>query len=79
VPPDARTTHDIPRVGQVTIAVIGGRLALVDVSAPGWAIKLDKVESDRIEIEFESGEAEAEFEARVRGDRVQVDIEVDDH
>jgi hypothetical protein len=66
-------------VGQVTIAVIGGRLALVDVSAPGWAIKLDKVESDRIEIEFESGEAEAEFEARVRGDRVQVDIEVDDH
>jgi len=77
VPPDARTTHDIPGVGQVTIEVIGGRLTLVDVSAPGWRIELDEVESDRIEIEFESGDGEARFEARVRGDRVEVKIEVD--
>ncbi|MFZ0015126.1 MAG: hypothetical protein WAL25_13535 [Acidimicrobiia bacterium] len=77
VPPDSRTTYDIPGVGQVTIEVVGGRLSLVDVSAPGWTIGLDKVESDRIEIELVSGDAEARFEARVRGERVEVETEVD--
>lgn len=76
-PADGRTTHNVPGVGSVTIEVRAGVLVLVDVSAPGWNVELDKVESDRIEIEFISGEAEAEFEARIEGARVNVEIEVD--
>jgi len=76
--PDGVTVHDIPGVGSVTIEASLGQLILVDVTAPGWNVELDKVESDRIELEFtSSADAEAEFEARVNDGRVEVRIEVD--
>ena len=76
-PGDGRTTHNLPGVGTVTIEVRAGALILVDVNAPGWNVELDKVEHDRIEIEFTSGEAEAEFEARIEGARVDFEMEID--
>jgi cytoskeletal protein RodZ len=72
------TVHTIPGVGVVTVEVVGNALVLVNVSAPGWSVHLDKIESDRIEIEFESGESEAEFEARLDG-QLRVEVEVDSH
>ncbi len=76
-PADGLTTHNVPGVGSVTIEVRSGALVLIDVSAPGWSVELDKVEHDRIEIEFTSGDAEAEFEARIEGARVAIEIEID--
>jgi hypothetical protein len=76
--PDGITTHTIPRVGTVTIEVFAGQLFLVSVSAPGWSVEHDKIESDRIELEFTNElDAEAEFEARINDGRVEVRIEVD--
>ena len=74
---DQVTTHSIPGVGTVTIEVFQGVLYLSGVSAPGWDVVRDKMESDRIELEFTSGESEAEFEARLRAGGVDVKIEVD--
>jgi hypothetical protein len=75
--PDEVSTHNIPGVGSVTLEVKSGQLILVDVSAPGWDIARNKVESDKIEIEFRSNEAEAEFEAELDHGRVEVDFEVE--
>lgn len=80
VVPDGVTVHTIPGVGSVTIEASMGQLNLVDVTAPGWDIEFDKVESDRIELEFTStadADAEAEFEARINDGRIEVRIEVD--
>lgn len=74
IAPSGRTTHFIRGVGTVTIEVSDGRLVLVSVSAPGWVIEHDKVESDRIEIEFTSGDAEAEFEAEIKDHGVEIEI-----
>lgn len=76
--PDGVTTHTIPGVGSVTIEVSAGQMTLVSVSAPGWDIEHDKLESDRIELEFTNTlDVEAEFEARIENGRVKVEIEVD--
>lgn len=78
VVPDGVTVHTIPGVGSVTIEASSGQLILVDVTAPGWNVEFDKVESDRIELEFTSAvDAEAEFEARIDDGRIEVRIEVD--
>lgn len=76
-PPDGLSTYSIGGVGSVTIEVSSGRLSLVSVTAPGWQYEIEKAESDRIEIEFSSGEAEAEFEARIRHGRIDVETKVD--
>ena len=76
-PPDGQSTYSIPGLGTVTIAVQSGSLILVNVTAPGWTVVIEKEESDRIEIEFTNGEAEAEFEARIRGSLIEVEAEVD--
>ena len=76
--PDGVTTHIVPGVGSVTVEVSAGQLILVNVSAPGWSVEHDKLESDRIELEFTNTlDAEAEFEARINDGRVEVRIEVD--
>lgn len=76
--PDGVSTHAIPGVGTVTIEVQAGQLILVDVSAPGWAVEREKIESDRIELELTSSlDAEAEFEARLKDGGVEVEVEVD--
>lgn len=76
--PEGITAHTVPGVGTVTIEVFAGQLFLVNVSAPGWSVEYEKLESDRIELEFTSAlDAEAEFEARIDNGRVEVRIDVD--
>lgn len=76
--PDGVSTHILPSVGTVTIEVESSQLILVDVSAPGWTIERQRVEPDRIELELIGAlDAKAEFEARVRNGRVDVEVEVD--
>jgi hypothetical protein len=76
--PDGITTHTIPGVGTVTIEAFAGQLFLTSVSAPGWNVEREKIEKDRIELEFTNDlDAEAEFEARIRDGRIEVRIEVD--
>lgn len=78
VVPDGITTHIIPGVGTVTIEAAAGQLFLVSVSAPGWEVENEKLEADRIELEFTNEvDAEAEFEARIQDGRIEVRIEVD--
>jgi hypothetical protein len=72
------TSHDVPGVGTVTIEVSGGDLFLASVNAPGWDVDHDKVERDRIRLRFSSGDAEAQFEARIHDGEVEVRIDVDD-
>lgn len=71
------TTYQLAGVGSITIEVFQGRLHLSAVTAPGWAIEEQRVEPDRIEVELVSGEAEAEFEARIKNGRVEVETEID--
>jgi hypothetical protein len=61
VPPDGETTYEISGVGTVTIAVTNGQLSLIDVSAPGWEVEIEKLESDRIEIDFSNGDSDERF------------------
>jgi hypothetical protein len=76
--PDGIITHTIPGVGTVTIEAFAGELFLTSVSAPGWNVEREKIEKDRIELEFTNDlDAEAEFEARIRDGRIEVRIEVD--
>ena len=76
--PDGVTSHVIPGVGTVTIEASAGQIFLASVSAPGWNVEHDRIESDRIELEFTNElDAEAEFEARINDGRVEVRIEVD--
>lgn len=77
VVPDGVSTYQIPGVGTVTVEVVAGRLALVNVSAPGWEIEEQRVEADRVELELVSGEAEAEFRARINNGEIEVRVEVD--
>ncbi len=77
VVPDGVNTYQISGVGAVTIEVVAGRLVLMNVSAPGWEIEEQRVEADRVELELVSGEAEAEFRARINNGEIEVRIEVD--
>lgn len=70
------STHVIPGVGTVTISAFNGTLTLVSV-VTSWQIEEQRLETDRIEIEFVSGDAEAEFEARAHDGRVEVRIDTD--
>lgn len=70
-------TYEISGVGTVTIAISSGDLVLVDVNAPGWSIEVDKAESDKIEVEFTKGKAEAEFEAEIKHGQLDIEIETD--
>lgn len=71
------STHVIAGVGSVTVEVADGRLILISWSAPGWALERQRVEADRIELEWVLGEAEAEFEARLENGRLRVETEHD--
>jgi len=74
---EGSSSYRIPGVGSVTLEARLGVLALIDVSAPGWSVEIEKHESDRIEIELEKSGAKAEFEARLQNGRLAVEIEVD--
>jgi methyl coenzyme M reductase subunit D len=62
--------------GTVTVQISAGQLILIDVTAaPGWGTEVDRADGERIEVEFESGGNEAEFEARVHNGELRVRIE----
>jgi methyl coenzyme M reductase subunit D len=62
--------------GTVTVQISDGQLILIDVTAaPGWGTEVDRADGERIEVEFESGGNEAEFEARVHNGELRVRIE----
>lgn len=72
------STHLMSGVGSVTVEVTAdGRLALVSWTAPGWTLERQRVESDRVELKWALGDAEAEFEARLDNGRIEVEIEHD--
>jgi hypothetical protein len=74
---DQRLDYDIPGVGSITIEIVGGRLELVNISAPGWDIDIERAEADRVKVEFERGSDEVEFEARIDHGRVKIEIELE--
>ncbi|MEE9178496.1 MAG: hypothetical protein V3U46_08710 [Acidimicrobiia bacterium] len=74
---DQRVVHDIPGVGRVTVEIIDGRLELVSVSAPGWDIEIERAQADRVEVEFERGSDEVEFEARIDHGKIEIEIELE--
>ncbi|MEE8405804.1 MAG: hypothetical protein V3S32_01490 [Acidimicrobiia bacterium] len=74
---DQRVVYDIPGVGRVTVEIIDGRLELVNISARGWDIEIERAEADRVEVEFERGSDEVEFEARVDHGKIEIEIELE--
>jgi hypothetical protein len=74
---DQTLVYDIPGVGALTLEIVGGRLELVSVSAPGWDIEIERAEADRVEVEFERGSDEVEFEARIDHGKIEIEIELE--
>lgn len=58
-------TYDVAEAGTVTVE--GMTVVSVNVN-PGWTFEVDEASSDRIRVEFHSGEQEAEFELEVGGE-----------
>ena len=72
-------SHSVGGVATVTIAWADGRMSLVSATvATGWQIDKQEVRSDRIKIEFESGDdGEARFEAEFHDGSIRVESKVD--
>jgi hypothetical protein len=58
-------THFIGEAGTVTVN--GMTLVAIQANA-GWSYEIDEVSTDRIRVEFEKGEIDAEFELRADGE-----------
>ncbi len=53
-----------------------GRLILVDAfAAPGWSAEVDRNDGQEIRVEFENGEDDAKFEARIHNGELRVRVE----
>jgi len=74
---DQSVSYAIPGVGSITVEVVDGRLGLVNVVAPGWDIEIKRAEADRVEVEFDRGSDEVDFEARLKHGKVKVEIEIE--
>jgi len=71
-------TYDVNGAGTVSLQVVAGQLVLIDVSAAsGWSLELDKADSREIKVEFESGDSDAKFEAKLDNGELRVKIERD--
>lgn len=58
-------TYTVGEAGTVTV----NGMTLVAVQAnTGWTVQIDEVSADKIKIEFEKGETDAEFELRADGE-----------
>jgi hypothetical protein len=76
---DGARSFSVDGVAVVTVNVVSGQLQLIGVNLEsGWNSTVEKEESDRIEIEFNNGEREAEFEIRLDDGRLRVEAEVKD-
>ena len=64
--------------GTVTLQVVAGQLVLLDVGATsGWSLEVDKAEGREIKVEFEDGDSDAKFEAKLDNGELRVEIERD--
>ncbi len=71
-------TYRIGHVATVSISWANGRMSLDSLSvADGWAITKQDIRSDRIELEFESGDDEARFRADFHDGRLRAEIRLD--
>lgn len=61
----ALRTYTVGEAGSVTVD--GMRLVAVDANN-GWSVEIDEASSDRIKVEFERGEVDAEFDLRADGE-----------
>ena len=70
-------TYAAAEAGTVTVEHTASGLVLLAVSpASGWEAEVDEARSDRIEIDFEHGEAEVRFRLRVEADgRIELRVE----
>ena len=60
----------------MTVNVTSGRLSLVAVSpSAGWSYQVEKLESDRIEVEFENADSDAKIEIRTDDGRLEVELD----
>ena len=72
----APTSYQVGAAGSVTVQISAGRLILIAATAaPGWAAEVDRADGERVEVDFENGGAEAEFEARVHNGELRTRIE----
>jgi len=70
--------YDVHGAGSVTVQLVAGELVLVDAgAASGWTIEVDKSDGRDIRVEFENGDSDARFEAKVRDGEVRVEIRRD--
>jgi hypothetical protein len=71
-------TYSVGGAATVSIAWSNGTLTLVSVSvASGWEIDDQEVRSDRIEIDFESGDNDARFRADFHDGALRIETRVD--
>lgn len=71
-------TYDVDGAGSVTIQLVAGQLVLVDAgAAAGWTLEVDKSDGRDISIEFENGDSDARFEAKVRDGEMRVEMRRD--
>ncbi len=71
-------TYVVGDGGSVAIQVVNWQLVLLDVKVnQGWTHEIEKARPDEIEVKFEKGEAEAEFEAKLRDGQIRIEIERD--
>ncbi|HSJ83428.1 MAG TPA: hypothetical protein VLA91_06385 [Acidimicrobiia bacterium] len=70
--------YDVHGAGSVTVQLVDGKLVLVDAgAAAGWTIEVDKSDGRDIRVEFENGDSDARFEAKIRDGEVRVEIRRD--
>lgn len=71
-------TYDVGAAGTVSVQLVSGKLVLVDArAASGWSIEVDKDDGRDIKVEFEDGDSDARFEAKIRDGEVRVEIRSD--
>jgi len=71
-------TYDVDGAGTVSLQVVAGQLVLLDVGATsGWSLEVDKADAREIKVEFESGDSDAKFEAKLDDGELRVKIERD--
>ncbi|MFP5333310.1 MAG: hypothetical protein ACLGHX_13245, partial [Acidimicrobiia bacterium] len=64
-------------VGTAGTVVMDGMVLVGVTTNPGLTVEIDESSSERIKVEFENGEAEAEFELRIDGG-LEISLELED-
>ena len=71
-------TYDVGAAGMVSVQLVSGKLVLVDArAASGWSLEVEKDDGRDIRVEFENGDSDARFEAKIRDGAVRVEIRRD--